>query len=282
MEELKYEKNLFGGKVNFIIYNSKKDDSKKAVEKAFNEGLRLQKIFNFYDDKSELSRLNKKRKLKVSKELFGVIKKAISLSELTNGKYDISIGKKILNRKKGIEVEINCSYKDIKFNGKRIELKNEDVLIDLGSIAKGYITDKMADILKKNKINEFVIDSRGDMLFCGTFNHLVEIEHPRKKDSSIGSFLISDKAVATSGDYNQYTKNFDKSHLINKKNIISATVIADTLEIADLYATALTVSSKKQRKILIEKNPKIKFFLVNKNLRIEKSSGWEEVHAKKH
>ena len=64
-------------------------------------GLRLQKIFNFYDSESELSILNAKRRLEVSDDLLKVIKKAIKFSLLTNGRYDISLGKNMLERKTG-------------------------------------------------------------------------------------------------------------------------------------------------------------------------------------
>ena len=61
-----------------------------------------------------------------------------------------------LERKKGLEIsKINCSYKDIKIkktsslNEHEIILENKDVMIDLGSIAKGFIADKIAEFLKK-------------------------------------------------------------------------------------------------------------------------------------
>jgi thiamine biosynthesis lipoprotein len=155
------KKELFGSEISFILDEVDETISGDIVEEAFEEGLRLQKIFNFYDEKSELSLLNRKRKLSVSDELLEVLKMALEMGKRTRGKYDITLGKQFRQRKLGSEVEkINCSYKDVKIKGNNVELMNEDVLIDLGSIAKGYITDKMAEILINNGVVSGLIDSR--------------------------------------------------------------------------------------------------------------------------
>jgi len=142
-------KELFGGKIDFVIYESQQDDIRRILGEVYAEGLRLQKIFNIYDSKSELSELNKLRKKEVSEELLIVIKKAIKFSKLTSGSYDVSLGKFILLRKKGKNMIPTCSYKAIHVNENEVVLSHPDVLIDLGSIAKGYITDRLADLLQK-------------------------------------------------------------------------------------------------------------------------------------
>ncbi len=271
MEEHIFEENLFGEKVKIMVYDVPKALALKASKKAFKDGLKLQKIFNFYDGKSELSKLNKKRKLKVSDEFLEVLKKSLEMSKSVKG-YDVSLGKKFLERKKGNLINISCSHKDIKIKKNFVSLENENVLIDLGSIAKGFVTDKMGEVLKKNKVREFLIDSRGDILFGGDSVKVIEIEHPRKDGESIGQVKVTNEAVATSGDYKQFSENFENSHLLNKSEIISATVVSPTLEIADLLATAFCVSSKREREDLIMRNPKIKYFLVDKELNITKSN----------
>jgi len=272
MEEYTFEENLFGGTAKIIVYGIPESLSKKAAYKAFKEAKRLHKIFNFYDPKSELSRLNKKRKLKVSKELLEVLTKALEVSKLVKD-YDVSKGKEILSRKEGKNEKVDCSYKDIKIDKRKVSFTNEEILIDLGSVAKGYITDKMGDVLKKNRIKEFAIDSRGDILFGGLFNHVIEIEHPRKKGKSIGVLNVFNEAVATSGDYKQFQKSFENSHIINKKDFVSVTVISKNLCDADLYATAIVVSKKSEREKLLSSNKNMRYFIVDKNLKVTRSKG---------
>ena len=268
MEEVTFSGILFGDKINLLIYNLNKEKAEKIFRQFYSEALRLEKIFNFFDKDSELSKLNKKRKLKISQDLLNVINKALSFSELTKGKYDITLGKRILKRKNYEEdIKLESSYRDVKIKGNEVNLVHSDILIDLGSIAKGYITDKLGKFLISKGIKEFVIDSRGDILFSGEYFHTFGVQHPRDREKNITSIKIKNQAAATSGDYNQFDKNFSKSHILNSKEIISATVIAPTLEEADVYATALFVAEEKERKNLIENNKNIKVLLIKENLK---------------
>jgi len=184
--EIRFKKELFGDFIEIVLYDIDELLGKPILDDAYNEALRLQNIFNFFDKKSELSILNLKRDLIVSDDLHYVISKALKLSEITKGNYDITLGKNILQRKKGENISIiGGSYKDVKVECKRIILNKKDLLIDLGSIAKGYITDKIAEFLKLHGIEEGMIDSRGDILLFGDYEPIIEIQDPRDKDKSV-------------------------------------------------------------------------------------------------
>lgn len=281
MEEIQFKRKLFGGEILIIVYNVDKNIAEDILQETYDEALRLQKIFNFYDEKSELCKLNKKRKMEVSEDLRKVIQNALEISKLTNGKYDITIGKQILQRKNNQDIsKFNCSYKDIRILDNEITLNHPDVLIDLGSIAKGYITDKIADFLIDKGIEEFLIDSRGDILVSGENIKKIGIQDPRKKDELINYIEIKDRAIATSGDYSQYSESFDKSHIINQNDSISVTVIAKTLEEADVYATALFVLGKSEiERILKEKN--IQALIMDRKLNLKYYNGFENLILKK-
>ena len=118
MDEYSEKRKLFGDFAEIAVYDTEEDIAKGIVEDVYKEGLRLQKIFNFYDKKSELSVLNRNKKKRAPDELLYVIKKALEYCALTNGKYDISLGSNFLRRKKGLPDEkISCSYKDIRIKG---------------------------------------------------------------------------------------------------------------------------------------------------------------------
>jgi FAD:protein FMN transferase len=262
-----FEKKLFGKTIKIIFYDIQKELAQLLFEEAYEEALRLEKIFNFFDNESELSQLNKKRKMKLSSELLEVVGKALEYCKKTNGEYDISIGKQILERKTRKETtKINCSYEAITLNKNEVTLKNDDVLIDLGSIAKGYIADKIAEFIKEQGITSFFIDARGDLLAFGEYKEIVEIQHPREKEKTIHSIVLKNSAVATSGDYNQYHKSYNQSHILNQKDLISVTVVADNLTDADVFASAVFLSEKKAREKLIEKHPEMKVFTIDNQL----------------
>jgi thiamine biosynthesis lipoprotein len=278
MDEIHVKKKLFGSEITFIIYNTEEVIAKELIEEAYEEGIRLQKIFNFFDEKSSLSLLNRKRKMKMPEEFIEVLKLSLEMCKETNGLYDISLGKQFLERKKGKEIsKINCSYKDIEVNEGVVELKNKDVLIDLGSIAKGYITDRMAKVLEENGVLSGLIDSRGDIRVFGKRGNKISIQHPRNKEKVIGKVKIRNSGIATSGDYNQYDKSFDKSHILNQSDAISVTVVAPTLMEADVYATALFVCTKKERDFFIKKNKNLKVLIMKKDLKLVNYNNFQEL-----
>jgi len=267
MKETRITKKLFGGKINFIIYGENKN-IKSIIKSVYSEGIRLQKIFNLYDKNSELSKLNNLRKMNVSKELLEVIKKSLKFSKLTKGSYDISLGKYIILRKSGGILIPKCSYKDIKIRGNIVTLKNSEVILDLGSIAKGYITDKLANFLEDYKIKEFLIDSRGDICTRGKNIHILGVQSPRG-EGNILEMKLNNSSVATSGDYMQFDKKFEISHIINQNDLISVTVVSKNLEVADALATAIFTSEEKIRKKIIKNYKNNMIMTINKKFEIK-------------
>jgi FAD:protein FMN transferase len=246
---------MLGGTVEITLYDFDEVMAETLFDDIYRELLRLQNIFNFYDDKSELSLLNKKRKMNVSNELLEVIKMAISFCKETDGAYDITKGREFLARKEGKKIIcVACSYKDIKIIGNTIELLHEDAMIDLGSVAKGYIGDRIAEFIKVVGVKAGFVDLRGDMICFGNREELIEIMHPRNKDATIHPFKLKNMAVATSGDYLQYAKDFDECHILGKQDIISATVVAKTLAEADICATCVFVLGKDKAKDFLRKH----------------------------
>lgn len=269
MKTAVFERPLFGDEIKVILYEMEHEDARKIVDAMYMEALRLQKIFNFFDPESELSRLNQERTLTVSKELLYLLKKALSMSEVTEGRYDVSLGKAILARKKGMAAEKpRCSYRDIKVTGNAVSLTNREAMIDLGSIAKGYITDRLGEFLRSNRAAEFLLDSRGDILVSGQYSHILGIQDPRG-EKQVCSIKIKDQAVATSGDYMQYRGDFQNSHILNQEDAISVTVISKTLEEADLLATAVFVSKRPEAEKMMEMHPDSSAMVIRKNLRQE-------------
>lgn len=239
---------LFGKDVEFRIYDVEHDDfiTLRLMDDIYAEALRLQRIFNFYDPKSELNMLNRKRALNVSDELLFVLKNALKYSEMTHGKYDVTHGKNFFLRKSGLNImTLGCSYKNIRIDGNSVKLLHKDVLIDLGSIAKGYIGDKIIDYMISLGIENGFVDARGDLRIFGNVPEIIGIQHPRA-DMGIHPMVFENAAVATSGDYNQYVKDFRNNHILGNKELISVTVMNESLMEADALATCLMVIGKEQ------------------------------------
>lgn len=263
MNEVYVRKPLFGGEVEFVVYDVDDVLVRDIVGEAYVEGLRLQKIFNFYDVDSELSKLNKFRKLEVSLELLEVLKKALEYSVLSEGVYDVSLGKFIDLRKGGEFVSPTCSYRDILIKGNLVELLHDDALIDLGSVAKGYIVDKLGDFILSLGIENFLINARGDIRVWGELVYRFGVKNPREAGEVL-SIDLNARAVATSGDYNQFVGSFDRSHILNQGSFSSITVVAESLFVADIYATYLFTVSLRDFESFILTHPFVKVLAIDK------------------
>jgi FAD:protein FMN transferase len=277
MDMSSLRKPLFGKEVEIAVWNIDPKLAEGVLEDAYMRGRELERIFNLYDKGSVLSELNRKRTMKVPQEMIIVMRKALELCKRTEGRYDISLGKQFLARKSGKEPgEPGCSYKDVRIKDGAIELTHEDVLIDLGSIAKGYIADEMAKTLIADGVLDGLIDARGDIRTFGE-ERALGVQHPRE-NGDICKIKVKDSGVATSGDYNQYDGSFDRPHILNNHDFISVTAIGDTLMEADGYATAIFVTPKGEIDMLLSGSG-IKAMCVGRDLAVSYHNGFERCIA---
>lgn len=260
----KFSLDLLGGKINFILYNVEDILADSVIPEMEKEGRRLQKLFNFYDANSKLSLLNQKREMIVSDEFLVVLKTALEFCKLSYGKYDVSLGKLFLARKSGNSLSnVKCSYKDILIEGNNVILKNADVLIDLGSIAKGYIGDRLAEKLKELGIKSALIDARGEIIVFGDVSEKIGVQDPRGK-GIVKEITLKNSAVATSGDYSQFFGDYNNSHIIHNKDVSSVTIVANSLILADVLASVVFVCEKNIYEPILKKYKIKEYFVFDK------------------
>lgn len=268
---------MMGGQVKLNFYDLGEETLGVCFDEIREYALKMQRKFNFYDKKSELSMLNKKREMKVSEEMLYVIKNAVEYCKKTAGKYDISIGKQVMQRKQKQKVTgICCSYKDIKIEGNRVRLENDDVLLDLGSVAKGYIADKIAEKIMEMGIENALIDARGDMRIVGRYSQTVMVQHPRDRNKTIHPISLKNGALATSGDYNQYDTTYENCHIVGRSRYSSVTVFAENLMKADMCATCIFLMDKEEAEEFAEQN-NVKALAITKDLNTEMFNGFEQI-----
>lgn len=125
--------------------------------------------------------------------------------------------------------------------------------IDLSAIGKGYAVDRIADLLRKRGVNDFLFQLAGETI-AGDGAWEVALEHPDPATSTRSQVVrLQRQAMATSGNYRQFqpTTNADAaviSHIIDPRTgspvmrtFSSVTVIAEQAATADAWATALFV-----------------------------------------
>lgn len=252
---------------------------KRAAKIVFDEIERIERLLSKYRAESEISKLNRLGRLKVSPETFYIIKKAKEFYQLSNGAFDITVAPLMElwgftdNRfRVPKDPEIKATLKligsdKIVLNEARsvIEFSFPGMKIDLGGIAKGYAFDCAVNRLKENNITSCLI-SGGQVYALGNKSGKpwkVAIKDPRAQGLA-GEIGLQDQSVATSGDYEQYFMVNGKRfcHIIDPRTgysaesgAISATVVASDGLTADALSTAVFVLGKAKGEELARKIP---------------------------
>ncbi|MFH1772060.1 MAG: FAD:protein FMN transferase [Candidatus Omnitrophota bacterium] len=259
---------------------------KRAAKIVYDEFRRLEKIFNLYDSKSELSRLNEtfNTPFDVSPEMIEVIDLAKQVYEYTDGSFDVSCGEiyrfwKEVIAKKNIsklppKSEIDklkelCGMRfiDINKDAKTIAIRKKGLKIDLGGIAKGYMADKAVQKLKEHGIESALINAGGDIYCLGTNGNnfwRVGIKNPEELLGLLETQELANEAIATSGNYEQFFELEGRrySHIIDpvsgypvENSCVSVTVVNKNCSSADALATAFFVMGKDAVRKTISRTP---------------------------
>ncbi len=230
-----------------------------------------------YIDDSELSLINKNNSqewIPVSAELYQVLSDAISISKLTNGSFDITVGPLVNLWGFGPSRQPQQSpdaaavsaalattgFEHIKLRKSPAALKEtiDDIYIDLSGIAKGYAVDRIAEYLAQQNIENYMVEIGGEIRASGVneinFAWRIGIEKPLPGQRAVQRVIKLDNiAMATSGDYRNYFEQDGKrySHTIDPDtgrpithSLASVTVLHPSAAWADALATAFLVMGK--------------------------------------
>lgn len=268
---------VFGTLVNISFKGN--DEIKEKITKLLYD---IDDKCSLYKEDSDINKINNNsgKYVKVDKIVYDIIKKSIYYSTITDGDMDISAR---VVEKKDLKL---INYKNIKLKEPDMVMINKDMRLDLGSIVKGYATDMIVAILKKNKIKDALINLGGNIYVMGKKNNnlwKVGIEDPFIKDSNpVGYLELTNKSVVTSGIVQR------GDHIINphtgervNNNIRSVTIISDKSIDAEGLSTAYFIKGLKglkdldmaiyidnKKNIYLTDNLVNKFIILNKEYRI--------------
>ncbi|MDD5116867.1 MAG: FAD:protein FMN transferase [Candidatus Omnitrophica bacterium] len=261
-------------------------EDKKAGAVVFSEVSRIEQLLSKYVESSEISRLNRSGRLKVSPDTFYVIKRSKEFWQITGGSFDITVGPLIdlwgfNNRQYTVPEEKRISSALKLVGADKIILREKDHMvefklpgmkIDLGGIAKGYALDQAVKKLKENNINSCLINAGGQVYALGKRSG-----RPWKtgiKKARAGRFSrkleMTNQSVSTSGDYEQFFSRDGKrySHILDPRTgypassgLVSVTVVAPSGTEADALSTSAFILGKEGVDRLIKQFPKARFYI---------------------
>jgi len=236
------------------------DRALDAVERFF---LQVEYALSRFRAASEVSALNRQRRVRPSRMLLDVLRDAQVMRADTGGIYDPLTGAQVIAAGydktfdaigSGVTLRGLAASTGFPASGGRIEFHAdgavalpEGALLDLGGIAKGWAADRAAEFLAR--LGPCCVDAGGDIRVAGAWpeseGFRVEVEDPLQPAAVLDTLTLSAGAIATSGIGKRWwLRNGDvRHHLIDPRtgqpadnNLLSVTVRAPTAVEADIAA----------------------------------------------
>jgi len=227
-----------------------------------------------YDPRSELSQFNGRQDLQwvpASQGLLEVLNSASLISTASQGAFDVTVGPLVDLWGFGPEyrprrvpddavierVRKSVGYQHLQADPSAGAIRKRDsrIQVDLCAIAKGYGVDRVAMILDRQGVHDYLVEIGGELRARGTRAAgrpwRVGIERPVEGGHVLGEIVaLGNQGIATSGTTEDFFEQDGRhySHIIDPKTArpvehpaMAASVIADTTMEADAWATALIV-----------------------------------------
>jgi len=290
---------LLGTFITIKVVDTDEDRAQDMVQSTFTEISRLSGILSRFDPASELYCLNTTGQVtNASTELVKVMEKSVQYAELTGGAFDVTVLPMLeLNQESFhkysappttdelAKVKNLVDYRAISIKGQDITLTKTGAGITLDSIAKGYIVDMAASLLRDKGNDRVLVEAGGDMSLSGTSQEgdpwKIGVVNPRTSGGYYQVINSNGGAIATSGDYEAaFTSDYRYHHIIDPRvglspaELSSATVLASNTTFADALATACMVMGRDEALAFMENLPDAEALLIDKNLTSYRTSGF--------
>ena len=248
-----------------------------------------------YIEDSAISKVNRGDSLiQVDEHFENVYAMASEVWEKTQGYFDPTVGALVnaygfgpdtsytpISEEQRDEILIYTGWNKTKLTPKKtVRKEHPQVYFDFNALAKGYVVDVIADLLRENGSTSFLVEIGGEIVAEGLSPKSqkpwkVAIDDPRQTEerSFIAVVPLTNQALATSGNYRKY--KLDKTtgkrlvHSINPKTgnpfpteVLSASVTAPTCMEADAFATALMVMPLEKSRALIERESNLEAYWI--------------------
>ncbi len=275
---------LMGGRFDITIVANDSLSAEQNIDTVIAEITRIENLISDWKADTQISEVNRNagiKPVKVSAEVFALTQRAIHLSVITNGAFDISFA--AMDRiwkfdgsmtkmptpeavKKSVE---KVGYRNIVLNAQNstIFLKKKGMKIGFGALGEGYAADRCRDMMLARGIKAGIVNGSGDMNTWGKQPNgndwAIGITNPLHKDTIFAVVPLKQGAVVTSGSYEKYVIFNGKrySHIINPATgypatgLCSVTVFGPSAEVANGLSTSMMVLGKVKGLQLIKRYP---------------------------
>jgi thiamine biosynthesis lipoprotein len=292
-----------GATLTLTAWTSDEAAANSAFEDVFAEFTRLETLMSTWIADSDVSRVNREagvRPVRVSLEVREVLETARQMSEWTDGKFDVTFAAlsglwrfdhdqdNVIPDMREVRRRLPLiDYRAIQIDpaAGTVFLARKGMSIHLGGIGKGYAVDRSANILRARGLDDFMVQSGGDMYVAGMNNGRpwrLGIQDPRgAANHHFAELDLSDGTFSTSGDYERsFVRNGRRYHHIldpatgePARGTRSVTIFCTRAVLADGLSTGVFILGPDTGMALIERLPDVEGVIVSEKNDVLISSG---------
>ncbi len=262
------------------------DDAVRAGEQinaAIAEINRVERLLSGLTDNSQVNEINRNagiKPVKVDAEIFRLIDRALQISELMHGTFDITY----VADKSTESRSTHNNYKNVILDEVNVTvfLKDKNMRISLASLSKGYATDRAKYALQLAGVSSGVINADGSLLTWGLQpNHepwTIATADPLQQNHPYANADISNMSISTAVDADKQLA-VNKKQSINTKNgfpvsgIMSASVISPTAELSGALTAPVIAMGVNASLYLVNKLNQIACVIIDDHNRVYASKG---------
>jgi thiamine biosynthesis lipoprotein len=300
--EYKRKVSMLGSPFEITVVSKDSVEGKQFTDLAIAEVKRIENQISDWIPTTPISLVNKNagiQAVKVDSEVFDLVERAIKISQLTDGAFDISYASmdKIWKFDGSMttmptEEMIKKSVAKIGYKNIILDKSNQTIFLQLagmklglGGIGQGYIADKVRDLLVTNGCKSGIVNVSGDINAWGKQINgkpwTIGIINPMNKNKVFATFPLENSSVETSGNYEKYVmfNGIRYSHIIDPRTgypaqgVVSVSVFAKQTEIADALATGIFVLGVEVGLNLVNQLKGIECIIVDDKGKIHSSKG---------
>ncbi len=294
-QRFEFKQPRMGTLFTITLFAPDETQARQASEAAFAKIAALERMMTDYDPESELMRLSQKpvgQPVRVSDELFEVLKKSQRLAELTEGAFDVTVGPVVRLWRRARRTETLPSpellakargavgYRKLRLDAvaQTVTLTVPNMQLDLGGIAKGYAADKALEVLKQHGLPRALVVASGDIAIGdpppGQRGWRIGVGGLEVGPAGLAKNLrLRNAAVSTSGDTEQFIEieGVRYSHIVDPRTglglteRLQVTVIARHAADTDSFATAVSILGAKRGLTLVESQPGMAALILRKD-----------------
>jgi len=259
---------VLGAEAEILLRHRDRMEAERLVEAALLEVERLEREFSLYRADSALSRLNRTGRLeRPSHDMMRILSESLHVAEVTDGAFDISVqplwslyarhfaspaadpwgpDPRAIERARSA-----VDHRRVQIGNGVVRLELPGMALTLNGIAQGYITDRIADLLRSGGLDNVLVNL-GEIRAVGDSGAgrpwRIGPSHPGNTIPPVQTVELIDRAVATSAaggtpfePTGRHHHLFDPATGRSCNRYTSVTVVVERAVMADALSTAFSM-----------------------------------------